>query len=101
MEIRSSVQRLKTTFGVLPADIAQSQTGMRGRARLNVHIVDGNTVSSALVERSQTGSVNTARAEKVAAVKAALVAGTYSVPATAVACRLVNAMLTGNESSRK
>ena len=45
---------------------------------------------------SQAASGEDVRTEKVAAVQAALAAGTYNVPASAVASKMVDAMLSGD-----
>jgi negative regulator of flagellin synthesis FlgM len=54
---------------------------------------DRATFSSAASEVSQGASGEGVRADKVAAVQAALAAGTYSVPASAVASRVIDSML--------
>ena len=56
---------------------------------------DRATLSSAGSEVAQTSSGDDVRMDKVAAVQAALAAGTYSVPASALASKLVDAMLSG------
>jgi anti-sigma28 factor (negative regulator of flagellin synthesis) len=60
---------------------------------------DQATLSPAATKVSQTLLCEGVRLEKVAAIQLALVAGTYSVPAAAVASKLVAAMLTGGHQS--
>jgi len=55
---------------------------------------DQATFSSTASEVLQAALGEGVRAEKVAAVQAALAAGTYSVPASAVASRVIDSMLT-------
>jgi flagellar biosynthesis anti-sigma factor FlgM len=57
---------------------------------------DRATVSSAGSEVSQTAGEAGVRPEKVAAIQAALMAGSYNVPASAVASKMVDAMLGGD-----
>jgi negative regulator of flagellin synthesis FlgM len=57
---------------------------------------DRATLSSAGSEVSQTAADPEVRMDKVAAVQAALAAGTYNVPASAVASKVVDAMLGGS-----
>lgn len=97
MDIRNSVDGLRTLLGVPSANAAQTQpaknNGASGAA--SAFAGDRATLSSSGSEVAQTASDTGVRADKVAAVQAALAAGTYSVPASAVAGRLVDAMLGG------
>jgi negative regulator of flagellin synthesis FlgM len=94
MEIRNGVDGLKTLPGVNPADPAAQQGKSNGTpAAGNGFETDRATVSDAASEMSQAASDEGVRAEKVAAIQAALAAGTYHVPAAAVASKLVDAML--------
>jgi len=52
-------------------------------------------LSNAGSEVSLTASEDGVRTGKVAAVQAALAAGTYSVPASAVSSKIVDSMLNG------
>jgi negative regulator of flagellin synthesis FlgM len=57
---------------------------------------DRATVSSAGTEVAQTASDPGVRLDKVARVQSAIAAGTYNVPASAVASKLVLSMLGGH-----
>jgi negative regulator of flagellin synthesis FlgM len=57
---------------------------------------DSATLSNAGNEVSLTAADPSVRTDKVAAVQAALAAGTYEVPASAVASKVVDAMLGGD-----
>jgi negative regulator of flagellin synthesis FlgM len=58
---------------------------------------DRATLSSAGNEIAQAALGEGVRADKVADVQAALAAGTYNVPVSAVASKLVDAMLAGGQ----
>ena len=56
-------------------------------------------MSNAGTEALQASAASGVRMDKVTAVQAALAAGSYSVPATALAGKLVDAMLSGSIGS--
>ena len=97
MDIRSSLDGLKSLLGVTPpvtsaphASAGTSATGTSGMGS------DSATFSSAGSEVALTAADSGIRTEKVASVQAALAAGTYNVPASAVASKMVDAMLGGD-----
>lgn len=93
MDIRSSLDGLKSMLGVTqPATTATHSKGA-GAAGETALGADQATLSSAGSEVSMTAAQSGVRADKVAAVQAALAAGTYNVPASAVASKLVDSML--------
>ncbi|HKN21112.1 MAG TPA: flagellar biosynthesis anti-sigma factor FlgM [Terracidiphilus sp.] len=94
MDVRNSLDGLKSLLGVNPTAPSAPQgkgstTGSPGSFE-----TDRATFSSAASEVSQAALGEGVRADKVAAVQAALAAGTYSVPASAVASRVIDSMLT-------
>lgn len=93
MDIRSSLDGLKSLLGVNPA--AQPAVGTKGSVATGKSAMgsDHATLSSAGSEVAQTASDDSVRTDKVASVQAALAAGTYGVPPSAVASRLVDVML--------
>lgn len=100
MDIRSSVEGLKTLLGVpatAPVHTPPVKSGAAGGAP--VLAGDRATLSSAGTEVAQTASESEVRMDKVTSIQAALAAGTYSVPASAVAGKVVDAMLSGEGSS--
>ncbi len=100
MDIRNSVDGLKTLLGVPPPAPAQTQQVTGGQAASTTPLAgDHATLSNAGTEVSQTASEYGVRAEKVASIQAALAAGSYNVPASAVASKVVDAMLSGEQSS--
>lgn len=101
MDIRNSVDGLKTLLGVpspAPAKVAP-QAKNEGTPAGSGLAGDHATLSSAGAEVSQASSGSDVRMQKVAAVQAALAAGTYSVPASAVAGKLIDSMLSGGPGS--
>jgi len=98
MDIRNSPDGLRALLGVgaavQPATHAKSGTVATTAGALDT---DRATVSSAGSEMAQAVLGGGVRTEKVLAVQEALATGTYSVPASAVAARLVDAMLAGGQ----
>lgn len=94
MDIRSGLDGLKSILGVSqPAAPAAGNVRRGGAAEGTGLASDEVTFSSAGSEVAQSASAGDVRMEKVAQVQAALAAGTYSVPASAVASSMVDAML--------
>lgn len=95
MDIRNSLDGLRSLLGVNPP-VAPAPQAKSGNAALESGFdSDRATLSEAASEVSQGISGEGVRTEKVAAMQAALAAGTYEVPAAAVASKLVDAMLAG------
>lgn len=94
MNIRSSVDGLKSLLGVPPeASVdtqAKSSTTAGGASGLGT---DSATLSSAGSEVSLTAADDGVRTDKVVTIQAALASGTYDVPATEVASKVVDSML--------
>ncbi len=97
MDIRSSLDGLKSLLGVNPPAPAATQPRSTTAAGGSALASDSATLSSAGSEVSQTASESDVRTDKVASVQAALAAGTYNVPASAVASKVVDAMLSGDQ----
>jgi len=93
MDIRSSMDGLRSLLGVNPAAPSASQGKGSIAAAGSSFDSDRATFSSAASEVSQTASGDSVRSEKVAAVQAALAAGSYNVSASAVASRVIDSML--------
>jgi negative regulator of flagellin synthesis FlgM len=93
MEINNSLDSLKSLLGVSPSASASTEPrsgGIVGGTGLGS---DRATLSSAASEAAQSAGDDGVRMDKVASVQAALAAGNYSVPASAVASKLVDSML--------
>jgi negative regulator of flagellin synthesis FlgM len=84
-------------LGVTPPVSATPQASQATATGISSELgSDRATLSSAGSEVSLTAADSGVRTDKVAAVQAALAAGTYDVPATAVASKIVDAMLGGD-----
>ena len=96
MDIRNSMDGLKTLLGVpsTPAATSQPATNVAGTAAKPL-TGDQATFSSAGAEIQQTAADAGIRTDKVASVQAALAAGSYHVAASAVATKVVDSMLNG------
>jgi negative regulator of flagellin synthesis FlgM len=93
MDIRSSLDGLKSLLGVTPPDPAAPQAkGNIAAGGIGLGS-DRATFSSAGSEVSATAGEPDVRTEKVAGVQAAMAAGNYNVPASAVASKVVDFML--------
>ena len=97
MDIRSSLDGLKSLLGVPPAASPAPQARAGTAAGSSALTSDRATLSSAGSEVALTAADSDVRPEKVASVQAALAAGTYNVPAAAVASKMVDAMLGGSK----
>ena len=95
MDIRSSLDGLRSLLGVSQPE--QAASGGRTNAQTGTTAPDSDraTVSSAGSEVSQSVSADGVRMDKVAAVQAALASGSYDVPASAVASKVIDSMLGG------
>jgi flagellar biosynthesis anti-sigma factor FlgM len=94
MSIRSGLDGLMTILGVTPAGPASPERTKGGQAAERSSLTnDSASVSSAASQVALTAAEGSVRAEKVAAVQAALAAGTYEVPASAVASKVIDTML--------
>jgi negative regulator of flagellin synthesis FlgM len=94
MDIRSGLDGLKTILGVTSAAPSSAERVKGGQtAERSLLSNDSATVSGAASEVALTAAEGGVRADKVAAVQAALAAGTYEVPASAVASKVIDSML--------
>lgn len=94
MDIRSSLDGLKSLLGVAPSAQATPRPVRSATSGETQPLSsDRATLSSAGSEVSQSAGDGGVRMDKVAAIQSALAAGSYSVPAAAVASRMVDAML--------
>jgi negative regulator of flagellin synthesis FlgM len=93
MEIYNSLEGLKSLLGVSPAATTSTEARSGGSVGGTGLGSDRATVSSMASEAAQSAGDDGVRMDKVASVQAALAAGTYDVPASAVAMKLVDSML--------
>ena len=99
MDIRNSLDGLRSLLGVNPTDPSTPQSKTSTPTAPSSFDSDRATFSSAASEVSQAASGEDVRADKVAGVQAALAAGTYNVPASAVASKVVDSMLSDGMSA--
>jgi negative regulator of flagellin synthesis FlgM len=93
MDIRTGFDGLRSLLGVSQPNTAAAPA-KSGAARENSPVSsDVATLSSAGSEVAQSALDGGVRMDKVSSIQAALAAGTYNVPASAVASRLVDSML--------
>ncbi len=93
MDIRSSMDGLRSLLGVNPTATSAAQSKSSTAATGSSFDSDKATFSSAASEVSQSASAENVRADKVASVQSALAAGTYNVPASVVASKVIDSML--------
>ncbi len=98
MDVRNNVNGLQDLLGVTSPAQTQSQAAKTQTASTSSTLAgDQATLSSAGATVSQAAAEPDVRLDKVASVQAALAAGSYNVPASAVASKVVDALL-GNSS---
>jgi flagellar biosynthesis anti-sigma factor FlgM len=95
MDIRNSLDGLKSLLGVAQPSSEPAQARSSSTATANGLSSDRATVSSTGSEVASALTDSSVRMDKVTAVQAALAAGTYNVAASAVASKVVDAMLGG------
>lgn len=93
MDIRNSLDGLKSLLGVTQPETAPAQPRTASAHGAGALGSDSATLSSAGSEVAGALSDPDVRMDKVSMVRAALAAGAYSVPASAVASKLVDAMM--------
>ena len=100
MGIRSSLGGLELDFGVPQAAPSASQAGPGSQTGSVSPGSDLATLSSATGGVPNSADTSDVRLDKVAGIRAQLAARTYNIPASAVASRLVSAMLDGGALER-
>jgi negative regulator of flagellin synthesis FlgM len=95
MDIRTSLDGLKSLLGVMPSETAATQPKGNPATTGSGLTSDRATLSTAGSEVSLTAAESGVRTDKVASVQAAIAAGTYNVPASAVASKVVDSMVGG------
>jgi negative regulator of flagellin synthesis FlgM len=93
MDIRTGFDGLRSLLGVSQPTATSAQPAKSGAAKENPVSSDVATLSSAGSEVAQSAADGGVRMDKVAEIQAALAAGTYNVPASAVASRMIDSML--------
>lgn len=93
MNVNNNLQGLQQLLS--SQEVAKEESAKRGSgaAAGTQRLADEATLSSAASLAAQTAPDADVRMQKVAAVQQALAAGTYSVPSTEVAGKMMDAML--------
>jgi negative regulator of flagellin synthesis FlgM len=97
MDIRSSLEGLKSILGASQTTPAATQTKSGAAAGQSALSSDQATFSSAASAVSESAADSGVRTEKVAGIQAALAAGSYNVSAFAVASKVVDSMLASGQ----
>ena len=97
MDIRNSLEGLRSLLGVSASPPAATDAKAGTQQGASALSTDRATLSSAGSEVSQSAAESGVRMDKVESIQAALAAGTYNVPAAAVASKMVGAMLSGGQ----
>lgn len=95
MDIRSSLEGLRSIFGAGQTSPPAAQAKPGTPAGASSLTSDRATLSSAASEVQQTASDSDVRYDKVAGIQAQLAAGTYNVPPSAVASKLITSLIAG------
>lgn len=95
MDIRSSMDGLRSLLGVSQPPASQAQQVRPGQTP-DSFSTDRATLSSAGSLVSQSLNDDGVRMDKVDEIRAAIAAGTYNIPASAVASKMVDTMLGGD-----
>lgn len=103
MEIRNNAEALKAFLGVSSPASPQAQQLRNNENNIAQGGFAGDeaTLSQAGTEVSQSASQEGVRADRVAAIQQAMAAGTYSVPASAVADKVIDSMMAAGMGSGK
>ena len=95
MEIRSGFDGLSSLLGVNTTDAAAGRGKGQAGGAGSLGSEDRATLSSTASQMAQASGDDGVRTEKVAAIQKALADGSYSVPASDVAAKMIDAMLAG------
>jgi len=97
MEIRNNADAMKAFLGVSSSSSTQTAQARSNESAAGQAAFSGDlaTLSHAGTEISQAAAQTGIRSDKVAAIQQALAAGTYSVPASKVADKLIDSMMPG------
>lgn len=94
MNVRSGMEALNSLFGVAQTPATTPGQVRNGSATGSSAVGnDTATLSSMASQAADSSAAADVRLDKVATIQAALAAGTYNVPASAVSSRMVDSML--------
>jgi flagellar biosynthesis anti-sigma factor FlgM len=95
MEIRNGLAGLNSLLGASATDASADRGKSQNASGSGAFGTDHATLSIAASEMAQGTSESGVRMEKVFAIQSTLAEGTYSVPASALASKIVDFMLNG------
>ena len=93
MNVRNDIENLSQILSAQSAPAAPTGKGGSSAAPESIR-PDTAQVSTAATQAAQSAGASDVRLDKVANIQAALQAGTYQVPASAVAQKVIGALLT-------
>lgn len=93
MNVSNSIENLSQVLSPQPAPVTATGKGGSAGAPASSQ-TDTAQVSAVATQVAQSASASDIRLDKVASIQAALQAGTYQVPASAVAQSVIGALLT-------
>lgn len=102
MNVHNDVAGLKGLLGAQSQSVSSTTASRAGHGAASSTALtsDQATVSNAGSGVSQAATASDVRLDKVAAVKSALESGTYEVPASAVASKMVDSLLSSSVSNK-
>jgi negative regulator of flagellin synthesis FlgM len=92
MDVKNNLEGLSNLLGISQSDTL-SLNRNRGPQTSSTDTGDRATLSSAASQVANSADDSSVRMDKVATIQSALAAGTYNIPASAVASKLVDSML--------
>jgi len=103
MEIRNNADALKAFLGVSSSESLQSRAPRDAAADKGRPLLTGDeaTLSGVGAAMQSAAEEDGVRFDKVAAVQKALAAGTYSVPPSKVADKVIESLLTAGIDAKK
>jgi negative regulator of flagellin synthesis FlgM len=93
MDVRNNLDGLRSLLGVQTPSTAPASTRSGAQTGATELTGDHATLSSAGSEAAMVSADDGVRMDKVAAVQSALASGTYNVSASAVASKMIDAMM--------
>jgi len=94
MNVRNGIENLSQ---ILPSQPAQTAAATKNKSSATTEHTDTANVSSVGTQVAQSAGDSDVRLDKVVGIQAALQAGTYQVPASAVAQKVIGALLSPDE----
>ena len=94
MNIGNNIENLTQIFDPQTTGVAPAKTAAQNLMQNEAQKTDQAQLSTAASQVAQSAADSDVRLDKVASIQNALQAGTYSVPASAVAQKVIGSLLT-------